>query len=246
MDEGTRHGLGSVIATLELLGFRRRTGKIQVIGNGDGFGFYLEAGRIMLATSSRRTLRLGQLLLQRGAVAPLSLHDVLDTRRSIAHHQALGRVLVRSGAVTRANLAAGLEEQCVEIMAGVFDLDRATFVFVPDDPVPTEIEIVPLETDRIVAAATAQHDRRAALRLLDRLLPEPATRLALAVRLALVSFTLTDPELLVALAVDRGTATLDGLAASLPLDDLTLRRTVLSLLERGFLVTGHRLFDVYR
>ena len=67
-----------------------------------------------------------------------------------------------------------------------------------------------------------------------------------AVQLALISVKLTDPELLVALAVDRGTATVDGLAVTVPLDRLTLRRTIIGLMERGYLVVATSAFGVDR
>jgi len=239
-------GWFSVIATLEALGLRRRTGKIQVVADGDVYGIHVDAGRIILATSSNQALRLGLLLLRRGLIEPLYLQDVLRGRRPQAERQSLGRTLVQEGVITRADLAAGVEEQCVEVISRILDFDTATFLFAGDDPIVNAIEIVPLDTDHLLRQAAArQHDRMAA-RAMDLLLPPPAVRLKLAVQLALISVTLTDPELLVALAVDRGTATLDGLAVTVPLDRLTLRRTVIGLMERGYLVVAASPYGVDR
>jgi uncharacterized protein DUF4388 len=239
-------GWFSVVATLDVLGLRRRTGKIQVVADGDVYGIHVDGGRVILATSSNQALRLGLLLLRRGLVEPLYLQDVLRGRRTVAERQALGRALVMEGAISRADLAAGVEEQCVEVLSRILDFDAATFLFAGDDPIVNTIEIVPLETDTLLHKATTRQHERMATRAMDLLLPPPAVRLKLAVQIALVSVKLTDPELLVALAVDRGTATLDGLAVTVPLDRLTLRRTVIGLMERGYLVVATSHFGVDR
>jgi hypothetical protein len=239
-------GWFSVVATLEVLGLRRRTGKIQVVADGDVYGVHVDAGRVILATSSNQALRLGLLLLRRGLVDPLYLQDVLRGRRPAGERPALGRILVTEGAISRADLAAGVEEQCVEVISRILDFDAATFLFAGDDPVVNTIEIVPLDTDDLLAQAVRRQRERMAMRAMDLLLPPPSARLKLAVQLALVSVKLTDPELLVALAVDRGTTTLDALAVTVPLDRLTLRRTVIGLMERGYLVVATSPFGVDR
>jgi hypothetical protein len=239
-------GWFSVVATMEVLGVRRLTGKIQVVVDGDVYGIHVDAGHIVLATSSNQALRLGLLLLRRGLIEPLYLQDVLRGRRSVAPRQALGRTLVMEGIVSRGDLAVTIEEQCIEVISRILDFDTATFLFAADDPIINSIEIVPLNTDHVLQQAAKRHQERMATRAMDLLLPPPSVRLKLAVQLALVSVQLTDPELLVALAVDRGTATLDGLAVTVPLDRLTLRRTVIGLMERGYLVVASSPFGIDR
>ncbi len=51
----------------------------------------------------------------------------------------------------------------------------------------------------------------------------------------MISHQLTDPELLVALQVERGLMTVEQVGYLLPLDALTFNRTIISLLERGYL-----------
>mgnify|MGYP001796920600 CR=1 FL=1 len=60
---------------------------------------------------------------------------------------------MREGAISRADLASGVEEQAIEVLARIIDSPTATFVHVTNDPLPAEIEIVPLETDRVFRAA---------------------------------------------------------------------------------------------
>lgn len=225
---------------LDAMGIHWRSGKFQIVADGRAYGIHVDAGRVILATSSHRALRLGHLLLQRGAVEPLFLDDILRGRRALERDQALGRVLVRDGAVSLADLAAGVEEQCIEIISRVFALETATVLFLADDPLPHGIEVVPMDTLLLLRTAAQRQTDRSAMRAMQRLLPGPDAVLTLAVRLALVSHHLTDSELLVTLGIDRGSATLAALASSLPLEPLTLKRTVIGLLERGYLVVGSR------
>lgn len=236
----------SVLATLDTLGLRRRTGRIQVVAQGDVYGLHIDAGKVILATSSNQSLRLGLLLLRRGLVEPLYLQDVLRDRRSAALRQALGRTLVSEGVITLSDLATGVKDQCVEIISRIFGFETGTFMFVADDPLPSGIEIISLDTNDLVTQAETRHQERLSMRAMDLLLPPPNVRLKLSVQLALISVHLTDPELLVALAVDRGTATLDGLIVTVPLDRLTVRRTIIGLMERGYLVVASSPFGVDR
>ena len=223
---------------LDVLGLHRRSGTFQVIKESDAYGFHIQAGNVIYATSSHRTLRLGHLLLQRGAVEPIYLHDILRGRRTIARDKALGGVLLRDGALSLEDLAAGVEEQAIEVLSRVIALQGATYLHHGDDAPPAGIEIVPLDTSRLVAEATDRFLSRTATRVMQRLLPPLDVPLSLTVKLALVSYALSDAELLVALHVDRADMTLKKLGETLPLDPMTLKRTVISLLERGYISRG--------
>ena len=224
----------------DLLGFRRTSGKIQITAGRESYSLYVDRGRILAATSSLRTLRLGHLLLQRGAVEPVFLHEVLYGHRSIPGGRALGAALVEEGAVTRADLVATVEEQIVEILSRLIGIEEATVLLIADEPLPAGIEVSDFDTDALLAEANVRHARRAAVRAMQRLLPAHDVELALSVQLALVSYKLADSELLVALQVDKGAMTLDRLGTIVPLDPLTLKRAVISLLERGYLATISR------
>src|SRR5262249_24106868 len=160
-------GWFSVVATLEVLGLRRRTGKIQVVADGDVYGIHVDAGRIILATSSNQALRLGLLLLRRGLVEPLYLQDVLRGRRPAGDRAALGRIRVAGGVLSRADLAVGVQEPCVEVIARILDFDTGTFYFAGDEPVVNTIEVVPLDTDHLLAQASIRQRERMATRAMD-------------------------------------------------------------------------------
>lgn len=225
-------------AVLDLLGFQRASGKVQISNATESFSLYVDRGRILAASSSLRTLRLGHLLLQRGAVEPVFLHDVLYGRRSIPGGRALGAALVEEGAVTRDDLTATVEEQIVEILARLIALEDATAVMVADAPLPEGIAIAEFDTRSLIAEANQRHAQRAAIRAMQRLLPAPEAELRLSVQLALVSYLLSDSELLVALQLDRGVTTLDRLSGIIPLDPMGLKRAIITLAERGYLTSG--------
>src|SRR5262249_42293768 len=156
---------------LDILGIHRRAGKIQIVVDSDAYAIHVEQGRILYATSTQRSLRLGHLLLQRGVVQPLYLHDILKGRRTVARHVALGSVLLRDGAITLQDLAAGVEEQATEILSRVLALDGATFIISIEEPIPTGIEIVPLDIETLMANADRRAIERMSHRLMQRLLP---------------------------------------------------------------------------
>ena len=117
-------------------------------------------------------------------------------------------------------------------------LTGATYLYHGEDPTPSGIEIVPMDTHAVLDEALVRHMNRASTRVMQRLLPPQDATLHLTVQIALVSYQLTDAELLVALHLDRATSSLRRMSESLPLDPLTLKRTLISLLERGFVARG--------
>jgi hypothetical protein len=73
-------------------------------------------------------LRLGQLLLQRGAVEQSFCTMSCVGRRVAPRRRALGGVLIAEGAITIEDLAVTVEEQVVEILSRLLSLDEATFL----------------------------------------------------------------------------------------------------------------------
>ena len=229
-----------VTDVFDLLGFQRATGKIQITAPSESFSLFVNKGRILVATSSLRTLRLGHLLLQRGAVEPVFLHDVLHGRRSVTGGRALGAALIAEGAVTMLDMLATVEEQIIEILARLLSVHEATVLMIADEPLPGGLEIADFDTDALLEEANRRQARRAAVRAMQRLLPAHDVELELSIQLALVSYQLTDSELLVALQIDKGAMTLDRLGSIVPLNPLALKRAVITLLERGYLSTTSR------
>ena len=218
---------------LEALGLHWRSGRLLAIAGETAFGVHLDAGRVILATSTQRSLRLGHLLLQLGAIRPSYLDEILHGGRVLDRAQALGRMLVREGAVTRADLATGVEEQCVEVLARMMETPSAVFLHVVDEALPRGIEIVPLETDRLLRAAAIRADHRAAIRAMRRLLPDSDAVLTSLAPAAGLARSLSAAELAVAVSIERGVNQLSDLCSSLDLDPLDVKRALIGLMERG-------------
>jgi len=225
---------------LDALGLRWRSGKFVARVGQASFGLHLDAGRIIFATSTQRSLRLGHFLLRLGVVRPSFLDDVLQGARVLSKSATLGRVLLREGAITRADLASGVEEQCIEVLARMIDSPCAAFIHVADDPLPAQIEIVPLETEHVFRAAAIRSDNHAAIRAMQFLLPEPEEILTSISRAGQSASSMTEIELLVVVSVERGLNRLVDLCSHLPIDPLTVKRTVIGLLERGHMMRSHR------
>ena len=202
-------------AVLDLLGFQRASGKVQISNATESFSPTLIVGESW--PRARPCGRCGSgisccsVALSNRLLARCPLRAEVDSR-----WRALGAALVEEGAVTRDDLTATVEEQIVEILARLIALEDATAVMVADAPLPEGIAIAEFDTRSLIAEANQRHAQRAAIRAMQRLLPAPEAELRLSVQLALVSYLLSDSELLVALQLDRGVTTLDRLSGIIP------------------------------
>ena len=151
-------------------------------------------------------------------------------------HAGIGAVLVDEGALTRKELAAAIEDQCVTIMERVFEMTGTTYFFDDTEPAPRQIEVVPLDTNAIVDEAMRRVDERRNLATMQRLMPMPTARLSLSTRISEVALELTDDELTVAIAINRNPQTVLDLVRTLSFDNLHLQRLIIGLRERGLLI----------
>jgi hypothetical protein len=233
--ESPQHAL-DVLAALDALGLRRRTGKLVALGSGEAYGFYLDRGRMLMACSSWANLRLGRTLVRRGSVGGDRLEHGLLRQTTMADPTGIGSVLVDEGALSRNELVAAIEDQCVAIMERVLELTGATYLFDDTEPAPKHIEVVSLDTSRIVDEAMHRVDERRNLATMQRLMPLPTARISLSTRISEVALELTDDELTVAIAINRHPQTVIDLGRSLSFDIVHLQRLIIGLRERGLLV----------
>jgi hypothetical protein len=224
-----------VLAALDALGLRRRTGKLMVLVSGEVYGFYLDRGLILTACSSWTSLRLGRTLVRMGAVGGDRLEHGLLRQTTMDEPTGIGAVLVDEGALSREALAAAIEDQCIGIMERVLEMQGATYLFDDTESAPKHIEVMPLDTAMIVASAMRRVDERRNLATMQRLMPSPTARLSLSTRISAVALDLSDDELSVAIAINRHPLTLLDLSGALTFDSLRLQRIIISFRERGLL-----------
>ena len=230
--DGTGVDIG---AALDFLGMRRRTGKLTIIAEHEVIGIFLDRGRMVCATSSHDNARLGETLVRQGVLVPERLTRTLSDLEGASPRAALGAVLVADGLVSRRDLVMAVEEQCVDALARILCLHDAVVLFDAQEPPPTALEIVVVNTERALAEASRRRDDHLTRSALGRLSPHPDEPLALAVSIAEIALVLGDNEILVAVAINRTPRTLRQLTEHLEMDEMTVRRTLVRLQERGYL-----------
>ena len=220
---------------LYLLALRRQTGKLSISANGDEVSLFLKRGQLVVVTSTNMSLRLGRMLVRLGYLDAERLREALQFQEQIGRGRPLGRILLDRRFVTETDLTKCVEEQCIEILARVISADQGIFVYNRGSTVPPTIEIVPLNADRIVLEATRRTDELVTLR---GLLPNQSAPLMLGSDIERFAETLNDTEIYVASVLNAGASSLAEIAHRLPLDELSLWRTIVSMRERGLLVVG--------
>jgi Domain of unknown function (DUF4388) len=225
-----------VLAILDTLGLRRRTGRLLAISCGETFAFFLDRGRMVMASSSWTNLRLGRTLIRRGALRNDRLEHSLVMQTTLADQPAIGTILVENGVLSREELALAIEDQCVSVLARTLELQGATFLFDGVEPAPRQIELVHLDTNHIVDEAINQIDVQRQHQMMRRLMPSPTARLELSTAISDVALDLNDDELSVALAINRRSPTMLDLIQNFDFDLVRLQRALIRLRERGLLV----------
>lgn len=217
-----------------LLAIRRQSGKLAVTSSGDEVSLFLEHGQMVLVTSSDASLRLGRMLIRLGMIDNERLQDALQMQQSLAKGQPLGRLLLDQGVVTADDLARCVEEQCIEILTRVIVAEQGTFVYHRGAAAPANMQIVPLNSDRIVLEATRRTDELVTLR---GLLPQPQAIVMLSPSIEAVAGSLSDTEVYIAATLTDGATSLAEITDRIAIDQLTLWRTLVSLRERGLILT---------
>ena len=224
----------NVADLLSVLARRRHSGRLAISLDGEEIQLFLDQGRLVSVTSSNHGLRIGRTLVRLGVLDPMRLETAVREQEVSGNGRPLGEILLQCGWVTRDDLARGAQEQCIEALARVIVAKQGTFMFSRDAVPRAATALVALNTDGIVLEASRRADEMVTLR---SLLPSPGTRLGLA-KPAPASFdglTAVEARLVDALRV--ATGTLPELAQRVPGDDVALWRAIVSLRERGFVVT---------
>jgi hypothetical protein len=224
----------NVADLLSVLARRLHTGRLAISLEGEEVQLFLEQGRLVSVSSSNHGLRIGQMLVRLGILDPARLEAAVLEQEESGSARPLGEILLQSGSVTRADLARGAEEQCIEALTRVIVARRGTFIFSRDAAPRAATALVMLNTDGIVLEASRRADETVTLR---SLLPPPGTRLGLANPAPMPLDGLNGWEARVVEALARGAGTLAELAQRVPGDDIALARASVGLRERGVVVT---------
>jgi len=119
---------------LQFLRLSGATGRLRLERPGERAELHLVGGSLALATTDRGSVRLGEVLLHRGWIAPEALAEILadrpDPRRNDRHPRLAERLAAR-GAVPRERLRDALAEVFGRILIGVVLWREGRFRFVP-------------------------------------------------------------------------------------------------------------------
>jgi hypothetical protein len=218
---------------LLVLARRGHSGRLAISLDGEEIQLFLDAGQIVSVTSSNHGLRLGQMLGRLRVLNPERLEEAVREQEELGSPLPLGEILLQKGWVTRADLARGAEEQCIEVLVRVIVARQGTFMFSRDAAPRAATALVTLNTDGIVLEASRRADEMITL---QSLLPADTAKLWLT-HLGtgqLSGFTAQELRVLETLA--QGAGTLAELTQRLPGDDIALWRAVVALRERGVVV----------
>jgi hypothetical protein len=142
---------------LQFLQLCAATGRLELERAGESAELYLEDGHPMLGRTSRGSVRLGEILLHRGALDVESLERALALQQNRPSER-LGALLVRSGTAPRDQVERAVEEGLKRILFGIMLWKDGRFRFLSGER--TEIgELRPeVELDQLILEGLRQAD----------------------------------------------------------------------------------------
>jgi hypothetical protein len=143
---------------LQMLAWRRHTGRLTIMTKEIEVVLYVDEGRLALATSSDPGHRLGQLLVERGTIRARQLKAALRAQAATGNSRSLGDILIERGWVEENDLALGLQEQAVAVLSRLLDVEDGAFIYHRRIAPPPHISLLPLPTDRILMEAARRMD----------------------------------------------------------------------------------------
>ena len=134
---------------LQFLGLARATGRLELERPGERAELFLDRGRPVFARTTGGSVRVGEVLVHRGAISAESLERALEAQRGRPAER-LGTLLVAEGAASRDQVVRAVEEALQRILYGVMMWSEGRFRFVPGERV-AEDDIRPeLELEQLI------------------------------------------------------------------------------------------------
>jgi hypothetical protein len=133
---------------LQLLMLARATGRLELERQGERVTLVIEDGRPVFARTNATSVRVGEVLLHRGAVTREALDLALAMQRDHPGER-VGQMLVTGGAVPREELERAVREVVKRIVYGVLLWREGVFRFVPGVESGEDVKL-DLELDRLI------------------------------------------------------------------------------------------------
>ena len=142
---------------LQLLKLAQATGRLELERGGERADVFIERGQPVFARTSGVAVRMGDLLVHRGVVAPETIERVLSHPPSRAD-QRLGSRLVEAGAATPADIQQAVRDTLRRILYGLLLWRDGSFGFVPGEQVLDEDIRLDADLDRLILEGIRQED----------------------------------------------------------------------------------------
>lgn len=222
----TDFGLADI---LQLIYFQRKTGVLTLTGKMDKVRLLFIDGNIGGAESKRRMEdnRLGKILLKKGRIKEEDLETALEEQRKTGAR--LGNILIRNDLVEKEAVRDILQAQITETIIQLFGWKQGTYEFA--------VQGVPLDKDLPFSLDT-QHLLMEGLRIVDEwsLIQGKLTLDSLFKKGVKTPSGLTAEEMEVFACVD-GENDVSAIIDLSGQDNFEVSKTLLSLLEKGFIET---------
>ena len=149
-----------LFSILQLLCNDKKTGVLRVWKGIDDVKIYLNEGTIIYATGSKKKFRLGYLLRTSGIVSAHNIRKCLEIAKQKG--QALGKVMVEEGVVTKKKLAGFMHEKVQETLYDLFMWKKGNFEFSQSNFNLSGHVITELNTMELILEASRRVDEQAA------------------------------------------------------------------------------------
>jgi hypothetical protein len=116
---------------LQMIKYERKSGKLTISSKDNDVQLLMQEGDIVFATESRKTNRIGQLLVNNGVISSKILDEALVLSRK--KKQGIGKTLVEQGRITVGELNAFLLKQAENSIYNVFLWESGQFIYKDED-----------------------------------------------------------------------------------------------------------------
>ena len=142
---------------LQLLSLAQATGRLDLERQGERAEIFVERGQPVFARTTGPTVKVGQVLVHRGAVSLETLEGVLQSSPS-KPGQRLGGRLVSAGVATPDQVHSAVRETLRRVLYGLLLWREGTFAFQSGEQALGEDIHLELDLDRLILEGLRQAD----------------------------------------------------------------------------------------
>ena len=143
---------------LQFLQLAEATGRLEFVRPGERAELLLDRGRPVFARTSGLAVRVGEILVHRGAISAETLERALEEQAKRPGVR-LGRHLISLGLVSRDQVAHAVEETLRRILYGLMLWREGRFHFEPGEPVGGGDIELDIELDRLILEGLSELDQ---------------------------------------------------------------------------------------